>query len=163
MCTVLSVVNQVSIVLTAIATLAAAAAAFLAYQFQKRVERNRIQSIKLETAVSHLQELMVAFAEIRTIAENEHVDDRINLTKKHADKLRKKITIVGSLHPECGKLLELWYSSKETNGDCISQIIHYELAQLGGYTGMKKYNEFFKRKSRGLREAQDLLFAEISA
>ena len=152
----------IAAIFSTVAAIAAAITAKRAHSFQQQIEKSRHQLSKLELTLRNLQELMVTFAEVQAISESVYSDDRKQQLKEHAHELRKKITIIDSLHPEIGYNLNLWRAEKDHLGNSISQIVDYELGNIGAIVG-DKYNDFFYRKSRELSVIQTMLLNEISA
>ena len=147
---------------SAFAAIAAATVAFLAFRHQNKLENNKLEFLKLEVTLRHLQELIVTFAEIRAISETAWSDDRSQQLARHACDLRKSITIIGSLHPKSGNRLDSWRSEKCNQGISVSSVVDHELGQIGADIG-DKYNRFFCLKSGELRDIQDKIFEEFSA
>lgn len=146
----------------ALATVVVAILAYFTYRHQKRSDKNSLQLLQNEAVVKHIQELMIIFAEIRAISETEWSDGRTQELNQRAKALRKAITVIGSLHPDTGNRLHSWCSEKDQHGNSISSVVDYELGNIGAITG-NKHTRYFKKKSRELRNIQDLFFAEFSA
>ena len=154
-------VSAIAAVCAALAAIAAACTAIRTYKHQRKIEKNQHEFFKLKDAVLHLQELIVAFAEIRAISETEWSDNRSQKLTNHAYALRKRIVIIGSLHPKSGNRLSSWRTEKDQQGNSVSGVIDYVLGQLGAEVG-DKYKNFFCLKSEELIQIQDELFKEFS-
>lgn len=153
--------NTIAAVFSAIAAVAAAFTAFFAHSYHQKIVESSHKLLKLEIVIKHFGELMLIFSEIRAISETDWSDNRSKELQMNAQKLKKTITIIGSLHPETGNSLDEWYAEKDKLGNSVSQIIDYELAQIGSII-KDKYNKFFNVKSIQLKEIQSHLFKEFS-
>ena len=157
-----SSVSVIAAIFSCVAAISAAITARRAHNYHKKINENKSKLLKLEVVVKHFNELMFTFSEIRADSDLEWSDDRTKKLKANSEKLRKTITIIGSLHYKTGNSLDTWHVKKDKSGNSFSILSDYILGGKGAIIG-DKYEQFFNEKSIELQTIQDRLFGEFSA
>ncbi len=145
-------------IMSAFAAVGAWIVAIMTLRHQKFLEHNRVQFLKHQIEVDHLQKLIASFAEINFWLFSEWEDERNKNIDRSIHEMKFSLSVLKSLNTSISSDIKRWELDEKAE---FSRIIYYEIGQLHPVS-TEKYRVFLTSKMDELIMIQDRLFSSIS-
>ncbi|MTT53107.1 hypothetical protein F1529_11495 [Alcanivorax sp. VBW004] len=155
-------ISAVAAVLSGVATIAAAIAAFLAFKLQQSLAKTREELLKGDSLLKNIQLFITTFADVHATAKEVSSEERREKLGLLSRNLQYTETIIKSLNPGIGAKIEKWRVSPDSEGNNIARVVDHALGGIGATVG-DKYDDFLFAKAEELRRIQDIVFEEMRA